>query len=108
MGRKPKKKVPTFESSLKDLEEIVRRLEDEQVPLGESLKLFAEGKKLARVCEAELDTAEKRIRELIDNDDGTVAERKFESGAADDADNDSDHAHEPPKKGSSTVDDIPF
>lgn len=108
MGRKPKKKEPSFESSLKDLEEIVRRLEDEQVPLDESLKLFAEGKKLARLCEAELDTAEKRIRELIDQEDGAVAERDFEAGATDSNEDDPSDAREPPKKGSSTVDDIPF
>lgn len=108
MGRKPKKKEPSFESSLKDLEEIVKRLEDEQVPLDESLKLFAEGKKLARRCEAELDAAEKRILELIDREDGAVAERDFESGTTDDADNDSGESPEPPSKGSTTVDDIPF
>ena len=71
-----------FEASLKKLEEIVRRLEDEQVPLEESLRLFAEGKKLARGCEAELQRAENSVKQLIEDAEGNLAEEPL---AADDA-----------------------
>lgn len=67
-----------FEASLKRLEEIVRRLEDEQVPLEESLRLFAEGKRLARACSRELDGAELRIRELTEAPSGEIREADFE------------------------------
>lgn len=67
MSAKKKKSGLDFESSLKKLEEIVKRLEDEQAPLEESLKLFAEGKSLARRCEAELAQAEIRVRQLMES-----------------------------------------
>lgn len=55
-----------FEKSLKQLEKIVQRLEDEQVPLEESLRLFEEGRKLAHACERELAAAENRVRILTE------------------------------------------
>lgn len=62
------RKQPTgkldFEKSLKQLERIVQRLEDEQVPLEEALRLFEEGRKLAQACERELAAAENRVRLL--------------------------------------------
>lgn len=72
-----------FEPSLARLEAIVRRLEDEQVPLEESLELFAEGRRLARACEKHLSDAENRIRKLVEDADGTPREEEFD--AADDS-----------------------
>ncbi len=63
-----------FEASLKRLEEIVRRLEEEQVPLEESLALFTEGKKLAKACETELQKVENRVRQLIEDAQGEIKE----------------------------------
>lgn len=63
-----------FEALLKRLEEIVRRLEDEQAPLEESLKLFAEGKKLARSCESELQRIDLQIRKLMEDAEGAIHE----------------------------------
>ncbi len=73
MARESKKPLD-FETSLKKLEEIVQRLENEQVPLEESLRLFEEGKKLARACETELQQAENRIRQLMAGERGEVVE----------------------------------
>lgn len=74
MGRARKKGRLDFEASLNKLEQIVHRLEDEQVPLEESLKLFAEGKELAKRCEVELQEAENRVRQLLADEDGEVVE----------------------------------
>ena len=107
-----KKSGINFESSLKKLEDIVRRLEDEQVPLDESLKLFAKGKELARLCETELQEAENRVRQLIDGEGGKVSEAPLDEASEtedseDEDDSDSDAA-ETPNKPARTRDDLPF
>jgi exodeoxyribonuclease VII small subunit len=57
--------LPTFESSLTRLNQIVERLESGELPLEDSLKLFEEGVGLARASQAQLDAAEKRVEELL-------------------------------------------
>ena len=65
MARATKRtREPGFESSLERLEEIVRRLEEGDLPLDESLRLFEEGVGLTRACAARLDEAERRIEVL--------------------------------------------
>ena len=63
-------KKQTFETSLKELERIVRRLEDGDLALEDSLKLFEDGVKLSRECQARLDQAERRIEVLLKNGNG--------------------------------------
>ena len=65
-----KKEKQTFEDSLSALEKIVRGLEDGDLPLEESLKLFEDGVRLARECRERLDQAERRIEVLLEGDDG--------------------------------------
>jgi len=50
-----------FETSLKKLEEIVKRLEGGSLSLEESLKAFEEGVKHAAFCSHKLDEAERRV-----------------------------------------------
>ncbi len=57
-------KKQTYEESMKTLEDIVAKLENGDVPLDESLKLFEEGTKLAAFCSKALDTAEQKILSL--------------------------------------------
>lgn len=63
-------KKPNFENSLKELERIVRRLEDGDSSLEESLKLFEDGVKLARECQKRLNQAERRIEILLEGESG--------------------------------------
>lgn len=63
-------KKQTFETSLADLEKIVRRLEDGDLALEESLKLFEDGVKLSRECQERLNRAERRIEVLIRDENG--------------------------------------
>ena len=56
-----------FEKSLKKLEEIVQKLEEEEIPLESALKLFAEGQQLARACGDQLRAAENRVRQLMES-----------------------------------------
>ncbi len=54
----------TFEGAMNRLEEIVRRLEDERVPLEESIRLYEEGMKIGKRCRKILDDADRRIKDL--------------------------------------------
>ena len=62
----------TFESSLKELEHIVKQLEEGDLPLEESLKLFENGVKLSRECRERLTNAERRIEVLMKEADGSI------------------------------------
>ena len=57
--------APRFEAALKQLEEIVQRLEKGELPLEESLKLYEEGIRLSRLCHQKLEEAEGRIEMLM-------------------------------------------
>lgn len=57
---------PSFEELLKNLENIVAKLDAGGLTLEESLKLFEEGMKLSQKCNQVLDSAELRIRNLQD------------------------------------------
>jgi len=59
-------KEENFESALKKLEEIVRLLEEGNLPLSESLKKFEEGVRLSELCEKRLNEAEKKIQKLVE------------------------------------------
>ncbi len=67
-----------FETSLAELEEIVAKLEDGDLPLEKSLDLFEKGIKLSRECRDRLSNAERRIEILMKEADGTLATREFE------------------------------
>ena len=54
----------SFEEALKELEQVVDRLERGDVPLEESIRLYERGHALKKHCEARLREAEEKI-ELI-------------------------------------------
>jgi exodeoxyribonuclease VII small subunit len=58
-------KAATFETSLARLEEIVQKLEGDGVTLEDSVKLFEEGRKLARQCESMLKAAVSAIDSVV-------------------------------------------
>jgi exodeoxyribonuclease VII small subunit len=55
----------TFETSLKELEEIVQQLESQDLPLEKAIALFEKGTSLSKVCSKTLDDAEKKIEVLL-------------------------------------------
>ncbi len=58
-----------FEESIKELEKIVKTLEDGEPSLDESLKKFEKGITLIKVCQKELESAENKIKELTEDGD---------------------------------------
>jgi exodeoxyribonuclease VII small subunit len=69
--------VEKFETALKKLEDVVRKLEGGELSLDDSLKAFEEGVKLAGFCSSKLNEAEKRVEILIKQKDGTFSREKF-------------------------------
>ncbi len=62
------KKV-SFESAMKDLDEIVDELESGSLSLDESLKKFEKGVELSRFCKQKLDESELKIKQLVKIED---------------------------------------
>lgn len=69
----------SFEQSLTELEEIVKQLEDGDLELEESLKLFETGVRLSRECRERLTTAERRIEVLLKESDGSLSLQPIEA-----------------------------
>jgi exodeoxyribonuclease VII small subunit len=56
---------PDFESAMRDLEELVARLEQGDLSLEESLAAFERGVMLTRTCQAALKEAEQKVEILL-------------------------------------------
>ena len=67
-----------FEKSLERLEVIVKKLENGDLPLDDSLALFEEGSALIRTCNSLIDEAEQKVTLLSTNPDGTSQEIPFD------------------------------
>jgi exodeoxyribonuclease VII small subunit len=67
-----------FETALARLEVIVTELEGGELPLEQSLKLFEEGIKLARICNARLEEAERKVEVLLKDKAGKMTTKPFE------------------------------
>lgn len=55
----------SFEEMMKELEQIVQQLDNEQISLDEALKLYQQGITLSKSCESTLKEAEKKVNEII-------------------------------------------
>ena len=74
-----------FEDAMQRLEEIVQGLEQGDLPLGDSLKVFEEGMELAKFCSKELESAEKKVSLLVKESGGEYSEVPFKPDGAKDA-----------------------
>ncbi|MBI3460139.1 exodeoxyribonuclease VII small subunit [Candidatus Acetothermia bacterium] len=63
-----------LEKALERLEEIVQQLEQQEVSLDDSLKLFEEGVKLADSVQKKLSDAQLRIKKVVSDAQGFRAE----------------------------------
>ncbi|RMH49002.1 MAG: exodeoxyribonuclease VII small subunit [Alphaproteobacteria bacterium] len=69
MSEKPVEEM-SFEEALKELEDVVRRLEQGDVPLDESIRLYERGAKLKRRCEKKLREAEEKVAQITLDESG--------------------------------------
>jgi exodeoxyribonuclease VII small subunit len=56
--------IKDFEAAIAELESIVKKLEEGDLALEQSLELYERGVKLSRFCHARLEEAERRIEIL--------------------------------------------
>lgn len=63
--KSPKEAAPDFELAMRDLEELVERLEQGDLPLEESLAAFERGVMLTRACQTALKEAEQKVEILL-------------------------------------------
>lgn len=77
------KEKMSFEEAFALLENTVSRMETGELTLEESLSAFEEAIALVKLCTAELNRAEQRVRMLTEAADGTVTDVPF--AGADDA-----------------------
>ncbi|HEX5773517.1 MAG TPA: exodeoxyribonuclease VII small subunit [Geomobilimonas sp.] len=69
--------VEKFETSLKKLEEVVKKLEGGELSLEDSLKAFEEGVRQAAFCNKKLNEAEQRVEMLLKQKDGSFGKVPF-------------------------------
>ncbi|AMX82946.1 exodeoxyribonuclease VII small subunit [Geobacillus subterraneus] len=61
-------KEMTFEEAMKQLEAIVEKLEEGNVPLEEAIAFFQEGMKLSKLCHDKLQHVEKQLEYMLRED----------------------------------------
>lgn len=71
-------KKKTFETTLKDLEDIVKEMESGNLSLEDAVKKYELGMKQSRFCLDLLDKTEKKIALLSKGHDGSLKEEPFE------------------------------
>ncbi len=69
--------VDKFETALKKLEEVVKKLEGGDLSLEDSLKAFEEGVRQAAFCTKKLNEAEKKVELLVKHKDGSFTKEEF-------------------------------
>lgn len=69
-----------FESALKELEEIVGRLEQGEVDLDDSIALYERGQALKIHCEKKLKAAEGRLEKIVHGSKGALDSEPMDIG----------------------------
>jgi exodeoxyribonuclease VII small subunit len=71
------RKKKSFENAMDELEEVVRKLEQGEMSLDESLQYFQKGMVLTKELHQKLDDVEKKIALIMENEDGTLRIEEF-------------------------------
>jgi exodeoxyribonuclease VII small subunit len=70
-AQKSTAKVVTFEQSLAELEQLVEKMEQGELPLEQALQQFERGIELARGCQNALQQAEQKVEILLEKNGQT-------------------------------------
>ena len=65
----------TFEAAIDKLEDILKKLENEDTPLDQMVELYEKANKLADICKLKLKAADKKMAELVKNENGEYSEK---------------------------------
>jgi exodeoxyribonuclease VII small subunit len=78
MSEKDSVKKIDFEKMFNELEEIVRKMEEGNLKLTESLELFERGVKISKILKKELEEIEHKVELLVNDDEtGELKTEKF-------------------------------
>jgi len=61
-----KTKPLSYETAMRNLEDMVHRLENEQLPLEDALQSFEKGIEMLRICYQRLEQAQTRVEVLLE------------------------------------------
>jgi exodeoxyribonuclease VII small subunit len=67
-----------FEQAMEQLEMIVMKLETGDLPLEQAIELFQEGIRLSRLCSSKLESVERKIEILLE-EDGQWIKKPFQT-----------------------------
>ena len=70
---------PTFEQAYAELEQTAQALQQGQLSLDDTLKLYERGSFLARYCLQKLDGVELKVTQLLSHPDGTFSTKPIAS-----------------------------
>ncbi|WP_026569993.1 MULTISPECIES: exodeoxyribonuclease VII small subunit [Sediminibacillus] len=62
----------SFEEAMKQLEEIVEKLEEGEVPLEKAINYYQEGMKLSKLCSDKLSSVEEQMEKIVNEQGETV------------------------------------
>lgn len=66
-----------FEDTMKELQDVVDKLEKGNLTLDDSLDEFQKGIRLSKLCSKKLDDIEKKITILVEKQNGEIEEQVF-------------------------------
>ena len=69
-----------FEEAMQRLEDIVESLEESDLSLNDSLKIFEEGVKLIGFCSKKLEEVEQKVTMLVKENEGKYSQQPFDAG----------------------------
>jgi len=64
----PEEKTITFEAAMEQLETIVERLEEGDVPLEEAISIYKKGMELSKLCHDKLKNVEEQLTQILTAD----------------------------------------
>ncbi|HHV64142.1 MAG TPA: exodeoxyribonuclease VII small subunit [Peptococcaceae bacterium] len=77
MGEQTKQETLSFETGIARLEQIVAQLDQNNVDLEKALELFQEGLELVKNCNKILNSAEAKVKMLIEDSAGQLVTEKL-------------------------------
>lgn len=72
-----------FEEAMEKLEKIVELLESGELSLEDSVKSFEEGIELSKLCKKKLESAENRVKKIVEKAEGDLDFELFEEPEGD-------------------------
>jgi exodeoxyribonuclease VII small subunit len=79
MAKEKEAVILSFEEAMDQLEQLVGKLENGDVPLEKAIDLFQEGMRLSHLCSQKLEQVERKIEMLVE-ENGMLNKKPFSSG----------------------------